>query len=168
MSLFIEVDGTAGNDQLKGSVDADVLEGGAGDDHLDGYGGKDELNGGAGKDRLLGQQGNDTLNGGSGNDKLFGGANDDVLDGGIGRDQLTGGAGDDTFVFGSGAQKDTIMDFQEGADLLDSSDHGSVNSMADLAISQNDADVVINHGGGDEITLRNVDILNIDVTDFIF
>lgn len=198
------VDGTTGNDQLKGSEDVDVITGGEGDDHLDGYGGDDELNGGAGKDkltagegddtlnggdgndllkagsgddelnggarndRLQGEEGNDTLNGGSGNDKLFGGADNDVLDGGTGKDVMTGGSGADVFVFGNGSHKDTITDFEDGIDLMDFGADASVTSLADLTITQNGTDVVINHGGSDEITLRNTDVSDIDATDFIF
>ena len=171
------LDGYGGNDILNGGAGKDKLTAGEGDDTLNGGDGNDllkagigndELNGGARNDRLLGEEGNDTLNGGSGNDKLFGGDDNDVLDGGTGRDVMSGGAGADVFVFGNGSHKDTITDFEDGVDLLDFSADASVTSMADLAISQNGADVVINHGAGDEVTLKNIDIIDIDVTDFMF
>jgi len=79
--------------------------------------------------------GNDELYGGAGEDTLVGGSGDDVLDGGLGADTLTGdgGASDyerggstgtDTFVLRAGdggasiSDADTIIDFQDGVDVL--------------------------------------------------
>ena len=163
-----DLDGGAGKDKLTAGSGNDTLDGGDGNDLLKAGSGDDLLNGGARNDRLYGDEGNDTLNGGSGNDRLDGGADDDVLDGGAGKDQLTGGSGADVFVFSGGAHRDTITDFEDGIDLIDFSGDASVTSMADLSITQNGADVVINHGGSDEITLQNFDILDIDATDFVF
>lgn len=75
----------------------------------------DRLSGGAGDDRLLGMDGRDFLQGGKGGD---------VLIGGRGSDTLSGGAGADTFVFSdrrhshAGADRDTITDFDHGADQI--------------------------------------------------
>ncbi|BAN50029.1 retention module-containing protein [Metapseudomonas resinovorans] len=60
--------GTTGNDSLKGSDLADTLQGGAGNDTLDGGKGNDTLYGGEGKDSLIGGQGNDILWGQGGAD----------------------------------------------------------------------------------------------------
>lgn len=162
------LNGGAGRDKLTAGAGNDTLNGGDGNDLLKGGEGDDELNGGARNDRLRGDAGNDTLNGGSGNDKLYGGADNDVLDGGTGKDLLTGGSGADVFVFGTGSNRDTITDFEDGIDLMDFSGDATVTSLADLTIMQNGADVVINHGGPDRITLQNTDVADIDATDFIF
>jgi Ca2+-binding RTX toxin-like protein/subtilisin-like proprotein convertase family protein len=81
--------GTAGADELYGSIDADALYG---------NGGNDTIVGNAGNDRLLGGLGNDQLFGGSGTDYLDGSAGIDYLDGGLGNDFMAGGPGDDTYL----------------------------------------------------------------------
>lgn len=102
--------GTAGNDSLHGTEQADVLVGLAGNDRLravdTGYVG-DTLNGGAGNDTLLGAIQSDTLFGGPGNDTLNGGPSADWLDGGPGRDHLNGGGGRDVIEARDG-QRDVI------------------------------------------------------------
>jgi Ca2+-binding RTX toxin-like protein len=79
---------------------------------------------GAGNDTLTGNDANNRLDAGAGNDVLSGGAGNDILIGGAGTDSLTGGAGSDTFSFSSGDSglgltRDTILDFQRGADKID-------------------------------------------------
>jgi Ca2+-binding RTX toxin-like protein len=76
--------GTAGDDIVKGTNDADVMYG---------LGGNDSLYGGLG---------GDTLDGGAGNDTLYGG---------IGGYSLNSGAGNDTYVYGKGYGNDTIYDY---------------------------------------------------------
>ena len=89
MSSIENAIGSAFNDILTGSNDANQLFGGAGDD------------------RLLGGYGNDRLDGGSGNDILIGAEGSDVL---------AGGSGADTFVFvlasdSAPGSEDQITDF---------------------------------------------------------
>lgn len=104
---FENVSGGGGNDRLVGN-------------HLD-----NELSGSGGNDSLTGGAGNDTLNGGEGNDILLGGAGQDRLFSSYGRDFQTGGADADVFVFlsapdlGLGADRDQIMDFEQGLDRID-------------------------------------------------
>src|SRR5690606_6753197 len=94
------LDGGAGNDELHGGADDDILYGGAGDDHL------------------IGGDGDDILYGGAGDDHLVGGAGDDVLHGGRGRDLLEGGAGDDRYLFEPGdGGLNTIIRDGEGANV---------------------------------------------------
>jgi Ca2+-binding RTX toxin-like protein len=101
---------------------ADLLIGGAGDDVLIGAGGDDTLRGGTGDDLLFGDWGNDLL---------VGGAGDDTLHGGLGADRMIGGEGRDVFAFGmvaapaafgfeagTGAERDVVVDFTRGEDLL--------------------------------------------------
>jgi uncharacterized delta-60 repeat protein len=112
--------GTTGNDTLSGGIDNDRLRGGDGVDVLNGNSGDDLLEGGNGADALNGGRGNDFLRGDAGNDTLTGGSGNDVLIGGAGADSLTGGTGRDTFVLYSQTEGgDTIVDFEDGFDLID-------------------------------------------------
>ena len=78
------ISGTAGNNLLNGTANADVILGRAGDDTINGL---------AGDDALFGNAGNDTVSGGAGDDLVFGNRGNDVLRGGLGDDRLEGGAG---------------------------------------------------------------------------
>lgn len=82
----------------------------------------DALVGDGGYNEILGGDGNDFLFGLGGTDYLDGGAGADTLNGGAGPDILRGGLGADTFVFDAVdnvyAQFDTIVDFQDGVDLI--------------------------------------------------
>ncbi|MDX2259232.1 MAG: calcium-binding protein [Hyphomicrobiaceae bacterium] len=91
----------------------------------------DQVSGTTGSNFLLGAGGEDLLEGLDGNDRLNGGAADDRLKGGAGADVLIGGPGLDTFIYQDGLQADTgvgegnrdvIMDFVQGEDLIDLSD----------------------------------------------
>jgi serralysin len=79
---------------------------------------------GAGNDVLTGNEAANRLDAGAGDDTLVGGGGDDVLIGAAGADTLTGGGGADTFRFGFGDSgvgigRDSITDFQKGADKID-------------------------------------------------
>lgn len=121
--------GGDGNDTLYGDVGGTItslgtgtVDGGA--DRLYGDEGNDALFGGFGNDRLYGGDGADTLHGDEGDDCLAGNAGNDTIDGGLGKDRMSGGAGADSFVFknlsdsGVGSQRDAIVDFTPGEDLL--------------------------------------------------
>jgi len=119
--------GTNGDDILTGDRQNNVLMGMRGNDSLDGdlgndtlFGGKgsDNLFGSSGDDALFGNRGADILNGGEGNDILLGGKGDDLLTGGLGNDSLTGGDGNDRFLLSPNFGIDTILDFEDGKDLL--------------------------------------------------
>jgi VCBS repeat-containing protein len=116
------INGTNGNDLLRGYAGNDVINAGAGNDIAYGGAGADTLNGDAGNDVLYGGVGNDRLNGGLGQDKLLGGA---------GNDTLTGGDGNDVFRWefsdagtASSPYNDIVTDFNTaalsaGGDVLD-------------------------------------------------
>ncbi|MEM9154824.1 MAG: hypothetical protein AAGB13_07255 [Cyanobacteria bacterium P01_F01_bin.33] len=169
-SLF----GGEGEDTLLGGRDRDLLNGGAQSDRLEGNAGNDTLFGGLGNDFLKGNSGNDSLDGGGdndtllggkGNDVLAGGDGDDVLDGGNGNNTMTGGAGLDTFVLRGSGGPDTIVDFQDGEDLLQLS--GSLR-FDRLDFVQDAADTLIFKPNGDLTTiLSNVDANTIDLSDFV-
>jgi len=134
--------GGNGNDVLRANATVsrsqpDIIFGGNGDDFL--FGGFGTSGPGH---HLFGERGNDTLIGGdveigSGDDYLDGGPGNDLLDGVKGADTLLGGSGDDIFRFAIGiagsapvsttrpgeGNRDVILDFQPGSDLIDLSQY---------------------------------------------
>ncbi len=103
-----------------------------------------------------GDDGDDTIEGGKGNDWLSGGNNY-----GVGTD------GSDRFVFGSGDGTDTILDFEEGKDILVIK--GGL-KFSDLAITNNAKGhaVITGYGENDSITLKGVSASILTDSDFDF
>ena len=163
--------GQDGNDIMLGGDDNDYIYGGSGDDRLDGGEGDDLLDGGEGADVLEGGAGQDALLGGGGHDTLVGGAGVDYLAGGLGNDMLTGGEGDDLFVVRVGEGSDLITDFVAGAASGDRIHLAGTSwtSLADVTANsvQIGADVVINIGGGETLTLSGVNLASLTDGDFI-
>ena len=183
--------GYGGDDQLRGGAGLDALFGGEGDDTIyggdgrdiifgdedddtiHGDAGNDSISGGdgdAGDDTVHGDEGNDTLYGGEDNDRLYGGEGSDELIGGSGDDTLTGGAGADTFVFTAGHGNDMIRDFTDGEDTIDLTAITDIIGFEDLTITADGNNAVIDlsaHGGG-TIRLENVDVSDLDSSDFDF
>lgn len=128
---------------------------------------------GDGDDELHGDAGNDQLFGGVGNDRLFGDADSDVLAGGIGNDKLEGGADSDRFVFKTGTDRDTVLDFDaKGSDhdIIDLGGLKTIKNFSDLKANHLDAsngDVVIK-AGSDRITLEDTKLSDLDRSDFDF
>ena len=133
--MSITINGSSGNDILRGTKADETLLGGAGNDDLRGGAGRDLLDGGHGEDYLYGGEDGDTLLGGAGNDTLSGGR-DAQLDGGAGDDTLydgsqfggtegnttlVGGAGDDVFRlrYAQRSKGEARVEGGEGADLFD-------------------------------------------------
>jgi hypothetical protein len=86
---------------FQGTNGDDVMNGTAGDDGMRGYGGNDVMNGGYGNDRMAGYFGNNTMNGGPGIDYMFtgNGATNDGTTGDVsGINIMNGGPGADHFV----------------------------------------------------------------------
>ena len=156
---FTTIDGTSGNNELRG-------------DRRD-----NEINAGAGNDRVFGNGGNDILNGEAGDDTLYGGADKDKLNGGAGDDVLDGGPGADTFVFAPGHGNDYITDFNtegnaENADKIDLTALDITDNFAtfDDNISQSGDNTVIDlskYDGG-TITLLGIDASDLAGGDFTF
>ncbi|MBO9468071.1 hypothetical protein J7443_22785 [Tropicibacter sp. R15_0] len=173
--------GDAGNDTLLGDLGLDRLFGGEGNDLLyggegsDGHfgeGGNDTLWGGVGNDRFFGGQGNDLIDGGDGVDTIYGGAGFDTIHGGEGDDVLMGNFNADRFVFDDNHGHDRVVDFDADSTLevLDFSQHSSFSSTSDvLAASQQVGnDVIITTGADSSIRLQNVNLDDLDGTDFLF
>ena len=155
------IEGGKGSDFLLGDDGNDTVEGGEGRDWIRGGSGDDSLDGGTGGDFLYGDSGSDTLDGGEGSDRLYGGTGDD---------RLTGGAGADTFLFDTGNGDDIVTDFANGEDLIDLREFTEITSFADLTITSDGDDVVIDlsgHGGG-TVRLENVSESDLVADDFVF
>ena len=183
-----ELNGGEGNDALFGDEGADIINGGTGDDWVSGgqgddkmrgESGDDALSGDEGKDYLSGGTGGDLLNGGAGVDKLVGGSGSDTVNGGSGNDHLWGGEWsadgcEDTFVFECGTGKDYIHDFEVEVDFIDLSDFAT--SYDEMTAASRDLgwatviDLQQLDGGqqDDRLVLKNVDVSDLDIDNFIF
>lgn len=156
-----------------GNALANTLTGNEGDNILKGRKGNDTLAGNDGDDTLFGQKGKDLLQGQAGDERILGGDSVDTIDGGADDDRLTGGGGNDKFIFADGFGKDVITDFDEfkNGEKIDLSAVATITDLADLKadhLSQSGAHAVINAGGGNTITLLNVNISDLNAGDFIF
>lgn len=166
--------GGAGADDLRGGFGRDLLNGSGDDDAVRGFEGDDRLFGGGGNDTLLGGDNNDSLIGGGGADRLKGDAANDTLNGSFGADSLTGGAGDDVIEFRKTHGADIVDDFAAGAaseDVIKLIAFGTAfDSFAEViaASAQAGADVVIDFGGGDTLTLIGVTLGSLHTDDFTF
>ena len=165
--------GEDGNDRVFGGNDQDLIDGGAGSDIGRGGNGDDILNGGADGDVLFGGTGRDTVNGDGGDDVIFGRGGFDILNGGAGDDLLEGGLQADQFIFEDGFGNDTITDFASlnNAERIHLSDVTEITDFQDLIdnhMSQVGADVLIDDGLGNTITLLGVQLSDLDAVDFVF
>ncbi len=105
----------AGNDFVRGSGAAELMNGNSGTDTLIGGCGSDTIRGGQDFDILYGECGNDILNGNQGGDVVYGGTGNDFIRGGQGNDALIGDSGDDILIGDVGIDR---LWGKEGADLF--------------------------------------------------
>jgi serralysin len=144
---------------------SDTISGGLGSDLIYGNHGGDVLLGGSDTDKIYGGQDNDTISGGAGSDTLYGN---------LGNDLLTGGDGFDRIYITSNGGNDTITDFTYFPDYLaiQSNINGSgIASVADVIAraTQSGADVVIDLGGGNSVTLSSYSTTSLNSLDvFVF
>ena len=170
------IEGGDGDDILGGGRGDDVISAGSGSDTV--YGGRgngpDDLDGGSGSDLVFGGGGDDTIRGGAGQDILYngegndiveGGAGDDLLWGGPGDDVLTGDAGNDVFAFVAGNGSDTIMDFEDGGDLIRIAD--GADDFSEVTVTESGGDVEITFVDV-TITLQGIEANQITADDFLF
>ncbi|MEG4815577.1 calcium-binding protein [Microcoleus sp. K5-D4] len=104
-----------GNDFVRGSGGAELMNGNRGKDTLIGGCGSDTIRGGQDFDKLYGECGSDILSGNQGNDYAYGGTANDFVRGGQGNDNLVGNSGNDTLIGDAGIDK---LWGSEGADLF--------------------------------------------------
>jgi len=159
--------GGRGADAMKGGARADSMAGGGGGDTLDGGGGDDSLSGDGGKDRLSGRGGDDFMDGGAGADRMIAGSGHDEISGGRGRDVIKAGGGRDVLRFERGDGRDTVLDWQEGKDLIRI--ETGAKGFRKLDIEEKGRHVVIDYGReGDSILLKRTDADELDSGDFLF
>lgn len=165
--------GEDGNDRVFGGNDQDTVSGGNGRDIVRGGNGDDNISGDGGNDVMFGGTGRDSISGGDGDDLLWGRGGFDVLNGGAGDDTLEGGLQADQFIFENGFGNDTITDFASlnNAERIDLSGVDAITDFTDLVdnhMSQVGADVLIEDGLGNSITLLGVTLSDLDAVDFVF
>lgn len=119
---FENVIGSAGNDRIVGSDQANVIDGGAGNDRIWAHEGDDMIDGGAGNDAIRAGRGNDIIRDGAGDDEARGGEGNDTIIAGAGNDRYFGGSGFDTLDF-SEAEAGVVIDTRRGvAEIGDGED----------------------------------------------
>lgn len=104
-----------------------------------------------------------------GDNKLFGMDGEDELSGGAGDDMMTGGAAADIFYFASNSGSDVIMDFENNADTIDLTGWDAIGSYADLILSHMtiDGNDIVFQSGNDTLRLKDVDMSELDMSDFV-
>jgi Ca2+-binding RTX toxin-like protein len=162
--------GTAGNDQIDGSVGTTgplSLNGLGGEDALTGGGAADFIDGGDGSDiALFGGGDNDTIFGGAGVDFINAGDGDDAINGGDDNDTIFAEAGNDT-VFGDGDNEfafggngNDTMAGGTGTDYLAGDDNVTANTGItgqDTLAGGDDNDTLIGGYDSDTLTGENGD-----------
>ncbi len=159
--------GGSGQDNLRGTLEADTLLGRGNADQLRGRAGTDELNGGIGADTLIGNLGDDLLIGGNGKDRLRGNADNDQLLSGTGSDILNGGSGNDQFVLETGSGMDIIQDFSRRKDNRDRLALSEGIRFSRLRIEQVGSDTRISLGQDSLAMLKGVNANSIRERNFI-
>ncbi|MCB9994575.1 MAG: hypothetical protein H6873_13075 [Hyphomicrobiaceae bacterium] len=187
--------GFGGNDVLDGKGGGDILVGGFGNDtYIIRSADDDVQEGGSAQGRdliksmisfdmtsdvfvenltLLGTA-NINGTGNAINNRIVGNKGANTLDGQQGNDVLKGGGKADTFVFKTGWDHDTVLDFHALGpthDVIDLQGLASVTGFKDLTkhhMTQVGNNVVIDGLGGDVLTLKNVQIGNLTAADFHF
>ncbi|EJN10300.1 Ca2+-binding protein, RTX toxin [Herbaspirillum sp. YR522] len=137
---------------LNGLAGSDLLQGGAGDDILDGGTGVDLLFGGAGDDQLIDLSGNGALLGGAGNDTLTNGGGNYLVAGGSGSDVLNLSGARNILAFNRGDGTDTVITSSGIQNVISL---GGGIRYADLSLSKNGNDLILNVGQGDSLTMKD-------------
>jgi Ca2+-binding RTX toxin-like protein len=122
------------------------------------YRGKDDFTGSDNRDFGWTGKGDDTIDGKGGNDSI---------NGELGDDRMTGGAGSDYFFFMQGGQggEDVITDFDaKGGGEKQDYIAGNIDEV--LSIKQVGDDLVLDYGGGNTLTLLDVDKSDFNGDDF--
>lgn len=156
----------AGNDRLVGNEVGNLLDAGAGRDVVLGNGGDDSVAGGSGNDLMAGGADGDFIKGDAGLDLIFGGEGGDDILGGAGNDYLFGASGGDTFRFhtSDGVQSDTILDFEDGIDMIAIT---GVAGFGDLTVQDGARGAVVSSGDL-EITVTGIAAADLSADDFTF
>ena len=184
--------GLHGDDILNGGDGNDTLYGGPGADQLNGGNGFDTIeysadgavtvdlassaaNTGAAAgdtfssiERLVGSYFDDTLAGAGYADVIYGLSGADRINGRGGDDTLYGGAGADFFLFQPGSGADSLMDFQDGLDLLDLRGYAGATFANTSIVLSGLSDALVTFLGGESVLLVNTSTANLAASDFLF
>lgn len=142
------------------------LDGGNGDDDLVGTILADVMTGGNGNDFIYAGFGDDRLFGGNGDDELDGGAGDDQLSGGRGNDLLTTGAGADLIIVGRGNGEDVVSDFDTVFDSIQLNDGVKLKQSKVVDYDGDGTDdltLTFSNGGGSLVLLGVSDPSGVDI-----
>ena len=154
------LDGSFNNDIITGSAGVNHLRGLAGDDVIDGGADNDIIDGGVGDDTILGGTGNDTLNGDDGDDIIDGGDGNDTINAGDGfRDVIIASAGNDII---DGGTTDQEFDYDE----VDYSGLTGIDHIEVVLDGSNDSTITV--VGGDDDTIRNIEVITGSTGDDLF
>ena len=125
---------------------------------------------GGGVDKVKAGGAADVISGGGGDDVLKGQGGADVIQGGAGIDKLKGGDDADRFVFAAGFERDVVLDFEDGIDLLDVSAFGFADFATDIdpLMTTINGKAVIDFATGDRLVLNGVAESDLSDADFIF
>ncbi|WP_238365327.1 Ig-like domain-containing protein [Mesobacterium pallidum] len=161
-------EGTEGDDDIHGTETEDGIYGNGGDDSLRGLRGDDVVDGGSGDDTCEGGSGRDDIRGGSGRDDLRGGWGADTLSGGLDDDLLRGDGGADTFILNPSDGHDTVMDFENGTDVIDLSAFTRLEGFnAVMNAVQAGLDVTLTLPGGTTLTLKGFSLADFGLEDVL-
>jgi len=96
---------------------------------------------------------------------------EDILIGNQANTTYTGNEAADIFVIEANSCQDTITDFTDDEDLIDLTDLNIVQNFNDWKnanVSQSGSDVVIDFGGGNDLTLLGQQLADVTQDDFAF
>jgi VCBS repeat-containing protein len=136
----------------KGNELDNLLVGNSAGNKLSGESGTDILQGLGGKDKLKNKSGAALIDGGAGEDKLEGGKGNELFIGGPGDDSISTDKGADIIAFNRGDGRDSVK-AKGGPD--DTLSLGGGIEYADLSLSRQGKDLVLNAGAGDSISFDN-------------
>ena len=179
--------GDSGNDYLFGSDGGDLMDGGTGYDSVKytystsgvtinlqtgGTGGDAAGDTYISIERVFGSDHDDLITGSNGNDALFGGQGADYLMGGQGNDSLFGDAGVDSFGYDTTSGGiDSIRDFVTDSETVYilGGDLAFDTFMEIMAVATDTPnDVVFDFGGGNRLTIKDKQKVDLDMNDFDF
>lgn len=119
----------------------------------------EDARGGSGNDNFIGNQANNRFTGNGG---------DDVFAGGGGNDRYFGGQGNDTYVLATGGMRDTIADFEIGADVIDLTDFGFASfDEVKLQLASGRTGAIIDFGDGDKLVIAGIAADGLDAGSFL-
>jgi hypothetical protein len=117
----------------------------------------------------MGGGGNEMITGNRGDNVIVGLGGEDGLKGGAGRDEISGGTESDNFIFRANADKEIILDFEDGLDIFVFYSSKSIDDTADILdhLEQHGADVWIK-ADGTTMVIKNTQLNQLTDADFNF